>query len=566
MRGLRPVYLALFYPCWWLGQAVVGAAPALLAWLFLGARPSRVRIDWAGAFARAGRAAAGEVPDADLWTAWATLGCTVSLIALAVAWRRWRPPLLYATALVAWAGVAWGVARGLAEQRLVWETGAVLLGSFIALTGSLNRLPVGLLRQDYGRRLGGLTVSFLAPLTLATLAQGLRDFARPDAWALPAAAVATLLAARRAAWETEPEEAPWASPATVAAALATLLLATGAPHADRAAQAFRVDPPKADAVEAPPLPQAPPDFFFKGVNFTAEWPDPYGSATAARTLEDLAAYGVNAVALVPYASQRPDEPELRSSLRMERDELIEASAAKARSLGMRVLLKPQVWVRGGGLYPGDLHFDGDEERRRWFASYGGYIERQAALAQKIHADVFSVGVEFAQLSRYEQEWREIIAAVRTSYDGPLVYAANFGEEFESVRFWDALDYIGLDNYYPLPPDLSTAAIEARIEAVHRRYGKPVLFTEAGFSTYELTHQKPWEDRPGGAYSPEAQARCVEALLRGFYGKPWLHGIFWWKVGSAGLVDPRDDSHQIWGKPAMEVVRRFYADDARVDSE
>ena len=176
-----------------------------------------------------------------------------------------------------------------------------------------------------------------------------------------------------------------------------------------------------------------------------------------------------------------------------------------------------------------------------------------------------MGVEPRAPQQAQAEWRELIAAVRRIYPGPGL-RGQLRREFESVRFWDALDYIGLDNYYPLPADLATDEIAARIETVQRRHGKPVLFTEAGFSTYELAHEKPWEDRPGGAYSPEAQARYVEALLRGFYGKPWLHGIFWWKVGAGGVVDPRDDSHQLLGKPAMDVVRRFYAEPGRVDSE
>lgn len=321
-------------------------------------------------------------------------------------------------------------------------------------------------------------------------------------------------------------------------------------------------------MEAPPpiptanvaLPEVPRGFFYKGVNFTAERPDYYGSAKSKQVLEGLRERGVNAVALVPYAAQRAGDAELRFPLRMERDDLIAKSAADAQELGMRVLLKPHVWVRGGDLYPGDLDYPDPEARAQWFSSYRRYILHQAELAKRINADVFCVGVELARLSRYEQEWRAIIGAVREVYSGPLVYAANFGEEFESVRFWDALDYIGLDNYYPLPADLSTAEIEAKIEAVYREFLKPVLLTEAGFSTYEQSYEKPWEDRPGGAYSPEAQARFVEASFEGLYDKPWLHGIFWWKVGTSGMANPDDDSHQLWGKPAVDVIERYYSRD------
>ena len=96
MHRVRPAYLALFYPCWWLGQAVAGALPALAASLLAGGPPSEVRLDWSGAFAGGGLAAGGGGPDLDLWTVWTVLGCLAVLLASAAALRRWRPPLLYA--------------------------------------------------------------------------------------------------------------------------------------------------------------------------------------------------------------------------------------------------------------------------------------------------------------------------------------------------------------------------------------------------------------------------------------------------------------------------------------
>jgi len=94
--------------------------------------------------------------------------------------------------------------------------------------------------------------------------------------------------------------------------------------------------------------------FQKGVNFTAEWPEAYSSKTAIRTLEALPEYGVNAVALVPYGFTPRNSPVVRFTRGWERDVDLEQLSAVAHRLGMRVLLKPQVWVRTG--YPGDLEF------------------------------------------------------------------------------------------------------------------------------------------------------------------------------------------------------------------
>jgi len=299
---------------------------------------------------------------------------------------------------------------------------------------------------------------------------------------------------------------------------------------------------------------SPKLFFQKGVNFTAEWPEAYSSKTAIRTLEALPGYGVNAIALVPYGFTPRNSPVVRFGREWERDVDLEQLSAVAHRLGMRVLLKPQVWVRPG--YPGDLEFLSTADREKWFGNYRLFLQHYASLAKRTQADLFCVGVEFSKLAKYESEWRKLIACVRESYPGPLVYAANFGSEFESIQFWDALDYIGLNNYYSLPDDLSTDAVLQKVEVVQQKFGQPVIFTEAGFSSFEAPHRQPWDETPG-KLSPLEQARCYEALFRGFYHKPWFQGVYWWKVGSNGYGGAQDGSHTPWGKPAMDVISRWY---------
>jgi MFS family permease len=306
----------------------------------------------------------------------------------------------------------------------------------------------------------------------------------------------------------------------------------------------------------------PRHFFQKGVNLTAEWPANYSPEAAGRMLDELASYGVDAIALVPYAFA-PDRqsPEIRFRTRggMEDPSDVEIIARLARHRGFRVMIKPQVWLRRG--FPGDIEMRSQEDASTWFANYRSYIEFHARLAERVHADLFCVGVEFVKMSRHEQHWRDLIGHVRAIYPGPLTYGATQGEEFESLAFWDALDYIGLNNYYPLPDSLDASEIVAKVEAVHRRFDKPVIFPEAGFVSMENPHRAPW-DETRRALSMGHQARAYEAVLSAFYEKSWFHGVYWWKVGTNGMGGPDDHSHSPWNKPAMEVVARFYRDGGR----
>ena len=103
-------------------------------------------------------------------------------------------------------------------------------------------------------------------------------------------------------------------------------------------------------------------------------------------------------------------------------------------------------------------------------------------------------------------WRSLIADVREVYGGELTYSANWYREFEEVPFWDALDYIGIQVYFPLADSTGSkmsldafkaawAPHVARIEALQQRVGKPVLFTEVGYP--EPPRMRPWSRGSGG---------------------------------------------------------------------
>jgi hypothetical protein len=294
------------------------------------------------------------------------------------------------------------------------------------------------------------------------------------------------------------------------------------------------------------------------VTFTAERGVRYDSPSAREMLQQLPEWGVNTVALVPYGFARRHPLRISVSPRggWENEDGMEMLAAAARALGMKVFLKPHVW-RGP-----EMELTEPAELQEWFRQYASFIEHYAGFARKIRADLFCVGVELKAFTKYADRWRDLIARVRAIYDGPLVYAANHGTEFESIAFWDVLDYIGLDNYYPLPDDLSTVPLERKIAAVRARFPKPVIFTEAGFGAFENAHRAPWEDETAKPLSLLTQAKAYEAILSGFYGKEWFHGVYWWKVGTNGYGGPGNNSMTPWRKPAMDVLKRWYTSGKR----
>lgn len=247
--------------------------------------------------------------------------------------------------------------------------------------------------------------------------------------------------------------------------------------------------------------------------------------------------------------------------------------------GMRVALKPHLWVtgdgHGGGGRLAEIDPGSPDGWRAWFASYRLFLLRYAALAESADVDLLMIGAELTRATTgHPAEWRALIAETRRVYHGPLTYAANWYEEAEGIEFWDQLDFIGVQAYYPLAERAGAdrAALErgwvahlATLERLHERWGKPVIFTEVGWKSTADGAVRPWEwpehsSQLLSRVSTRAQADAYEAFFKAVWPKPWFAGAFFWKwygrherAGGAG--DP-DFTPQ--NKPAEAVMARGFA--------
>ena len=289
----------------------------------------------------------------------------------------------------------------------------------------------------------------------------------------------------------------------------------------------------------------------------------YGSEASFRQLARLKEMGANSVTLVPYGFTRaPEETEIRWRGSDETDDRVAATIREARRLGLATVLKPQLWSRGR--WTGDIVFTDDDAFRQWMSSYRSFILHYARLAELERADLLVIGTELGGLTGREADWRAVIREVRKVYAGPLTYAANWGQEFETVAFWDELDLLGVNFYYPLaaPGEQPRAGsprlreLERMLEGMSRKHRKPVLFTEVGYAASAAAALEPWKEETA-PLDPEMQARCYEVVLRSFYGKRWLAGLHWWKWPSHGRGSAEDPSFSPLGKPALGVLERWY---------
>ncbi|MDA1314504.1 MAG: hypothetical protein O2968_14285 [Acidobacteria bacterium] len=282
---------------------------------------------------------------------------------------------------------------------------------------------------------------------------------------------------------------------------------------------------------------------------------------AGEQLRRIRALGATAIALIPYAgTATPPETTIRFRM-SESDERVVRSIEQADEAGLHVMLKPQIW---GRIFTGDLRFDRAEDFEVWFSRYRRWILHHARLAELHGVELFSIGNELNGMTVHEQHWRRLIRDVRRIYSGPLTFAANWNEEFERITFWDELDYLGVNFYFPLaergerprPDSRRLRELTARLETMHRRYGKPVLFTEVGYPPLATAASEPWKETKA-AFDEQLQAECYQAVFEAFSEKPWFAGMYWWKWPSHGQGSAFSPSHNPIDKPALDVLRAWY---------
>ncbi len=319
----------------------------------------------------------------------------------------------------------------------------------------------------------------------------------------------------------------------------------------------------------------------RGVTFSSR------RAPADSTMHRLSAVAPSHVALVPFAFQRGvRSTELRFNPQArwfsESDDGIRSLTEEIHGRGMRVILKPHIWVGRSdedGLWRADIGFESDDDWATWEAGYRAYILHHANLAQSIGADMLVVGTELRR-SALEREsfWRSLIDEVRSVYSGELTYAANWWEEYEDVGFWDALDYVGVQAYFPVGSSDSASVSELRqgwlphveqLEQVAERAGRPILFTEIGYRSYTGATERPWEwpsreQTRSGSPDFAVQENLYEAFFGSVWDQKWFAGaVLWrWHTDEEALRPSERIGFTPQHKPAEQVIQRWFGQEGR----
>lgn len=313
----------------------------------------------------------------------------------------------------------------------------------------------------------------------------------------------------------------------------------------------------------------------RGVTLAVYAEDVLADERTLTLLEEMWRAGVRWVALVPtwYQASVDATTITRKMSVTPTDEALRTCIRRAHQRGLRVFLKLHVDVETGE-WRGWIT---PRERPAWFASYTVMLTHYARLAQEEGVAALAIGVELKTLEEETARWQHVIREVRAVYRGLLTYAANH-DSYQEVPFWDALDWIGIDAYFPVATT-NTPTVETMLAHWHthvrslqawrqhrRLTAHPVVFTEVGYVSAKGTARRPWWYPAACDAAPVDMAEqrdAYEALFRAVKEAALIEGVFlwWWDNPSTGDTWPDGVQWRCFftprGKPAFTVLQDAY---------
>ncbi len=236
--------------------------------------------------------------------------------------------------------------------------------------------------------------------------------------------------------------------------------------------------------------------------------------------------------------------------------------------GIEVMLKPQIWIWRGE-FTGTLKMQSEEDWVALEISYEKFLMSYARLAQETNTALLCIGTELEQFVKNRPVfWKNLIVKIRSVYKGKLTYAANW-DEYPRTTFWEDIDFIGIDAYFPLSDERTPSVEQLRkgwqnhkdkMSALSFEKNKPIIFTEYGYRSMDYTAKKPWlVDRNDENVNLEGQVNAKKAIFEEFWNEDWFAGGYVWKwfIHHDKAGGGEDNRFTPQNKPAQLVIRDFY---------
>ncbi|MFT5970629.1 MAG: hypothetical protein ACI8ZO_001143 [Flavobacteriales bacterium] len=305
---------------------------------------------------------------------------------------------------------------------------------------------------------------------------------------------------------------------------------------------------------------------YKGVCFSAP-----SNQINENTFDPIVNINANAIAIIPYAfgNQQNHSVVFNTDFQWwgEKDKGVRHCISQAKKQDLKVMLKPHIWFRGG-YFHGDYNAGTEENWQQFESDFRDYILHYAQVAADLEVEIYCIATEMKYFAINRPGfWYKLIKEIKTIYKGKLSYAANW-DSYSNIIFWDVLDYIGIDAYFPLSPEKSpsTGDLNAawnpycqELEIISEKFNKQIIFAEYGYRSIDYNCKEPWDSNRKTGVNLQNQLNAYTSIYQSVFNKDWFAGGFIWKwfsnhEKSGGIENNRFTPQN---KPTEALIRIQY---------
>ena len=311
--------------------------------------------------------------------------------------------------------------------------------------------------------------------------------------------------------------------------------------------------------------------FQKGMVYVTWSENGYNTGESDTSMTEVKNLGSDWISiLVTWYQTNSWSTDIRRTSKTPSDESVVHAIRKAHELGMKVVLKLHLDLldKSDGSWRGEIGSTKESEWEEWFRQYKTFVNYYADMAKKEKVEMVCIGTELSTAATVKgYMWNDVIKSARSKYNGALTYAAHW-DRYQDIRFWDQLDYVGINAYFPLTEKMVPSYEELiegwqrwlpEIEEFQARIGKPVIFPEIGCNSADGAAIRPWEHAPRSEVNLQLQTDYYKALLDTFWNKEWFYGLYWWYWGTnTNMGGKYNRGFTPQNKPSSDVVKKWYA--------
>lgn len=281
----------------------------------------------------------------------------------------------------------------------------------------------------------------------------------------------------------------------------------------------------------------------------------------------------NYIALTPFLLMKEGSPEIYyettgnywGDYRINMKKII----SEAHQSGKKIMLKPHIFVENVG-WAGTLNFS-SKNWTIWESNFTKRILDFAKFAEDNKVEMLCIGVELkSATTRNPFFFKQLIKKIRYIYKGRLTYAANW-DNYQKIKFWSDLDFIGIDGYFPISLKKTPSKLELekgwektviKLKAFSNLTNKKIIFTEFGYRSCDYSSGKQWEieNNKNIPINYSNQNNGYEVFFEKVYTQDFVAGGFIWKWYSNEneLKLFKKNNYTPQRKPAEYIINKWYS--------